>query len=90
MAWRYRLERIGFPFTASEASGSVANRVIEAFLEKAKNESYTPRYPTTTQLSAEEILNELGRDGWELVAVLTDEKGMIAVMKQRADDFGTD
>lgn len=68
--WEYRLERLGEILTDYELK-------MKKMLVKLGKQS-------DDDLSAVEQLNELGSDGWELVAVIPDAGGTMAVFKRPA------
>jgi len=90
--WQYFVERLGHPLTKGDAR---MERSIEQLRMAAPGSQINENQRTLHYLEgemndllgrgprcAEDRLNEIGRDGWELVSVFVDVDGPVAVFKK--------
>jgi hypothetical protein len=92
--WQYHFERIGHPITRGDAEiERSVQRLQEAFQGQQRDDSkefledavaQTLGLPRKSVGSAEDRLNELGLDGWELVSIFVDSAGPVAVLKKQS------
>jgi hypothetical protein len=88
--WEYRVERIEYPLTKSDAQAEKALLHLQNILKPETDTEFFERElgdllgHRTGPKNAEDHWNELGRDGWELVSIYPDGGNAVAIFKKKS------